>query len=385
MRILKSSPVLTIFNSYLVDSPQPSTISYLWNFGSLLGLCLVSQIVSGILLAMHYQGSASFAFLSVEHIMRDVNDGWLIRMVHANIASFFFICVYLHISRGLYYGSYRSPRIGVWVIGTIIFFLMMATAFLGYVLPYGQMSLWGYLISLKCLNIEFLSKINNKWNIFFISILSENNNNKYKGWYRIGPHNHDILSIIFGSLLGDGHAEKRISGIGTRITFYQEDSHYKYILWLHNIISSKGYCNNNIPILTTRIGKGGKLRKIARFRTWTYTSFNWIHDLWYDNGIKKVPLCIGEYLTPLALAIWIMDDGSKVSQGLKLSTNSFTYEDCLLLIQVLNENFSIKATIQSAGIVGKDQYVIYVWKESMSILREKIDNYVIPEMKYKIL
>lgn len=131
MRILKSSPVLTIFNSYLVDSPQPSTISYLWNFGSLLGLCLVSQIISGILLAMHYQGSASFAFLSVEHIMRDVNDGWLIRMVHANIASFFFICVYLHISRGLYYGSYRSPRIGVWVIGTIIFFLMMATAFLG--------------------------------------------------------------------------------------------------------------------------------------------------------------------------------------------------------------------------------------------------------------
>ena len=131
MRILKSNPVLTIFNSYLVDSPQPSTISYLWNFGSLLGLCLISQIVSGILLAMHYQGSASFAFASVEHIMRDVNDGWLIRMVHANIASFFFICVYLHMSRGLYYGSYRSPRIGVWVIGTIIFFLMIATAFLG--------------------------------------------------------------------------------------------------------------------------------------------------------------------------------------------------------------------------------------------------------------
>lgn len=131
MRILKRNPILMIINSYLVDSPQPSTISYLWNFGSLLGLCLVSQIFSGILLAMHYQGSASFAFLSVEHIMRDVQDGWLIRMVHANIASFFFICVYLHISRGLYYGSYRSPRIGVWVIGTIIFFLMMGTAFLG--------------------------------------------------------------------------------------------------------------------------------------------------------------------------------------------------------------------------------------------------------------
>ena len=132
MRILKTNPILTILNSYLVDSPQPSTISYLWNFGSLLGLSLVAQIVTGILLAMHYQGSAEAAFHSVEHIMRDVNEGWILRYSHANMASFFFMAVYLHISRGLYYGSYRSPRIGVWVIGTIIFFLMMATAFLGF-------------------------------------------------------------------------------------------------------------------------------------------------------------------------------------------------------------------------------------------------------------
>lgn len=131
MRILKTNPVLTIFNSYLVDSPQPSSISYLYNFGSLLGLSLVVQIVTGILLAMHYAGTAELAFNMVEHIMRDVNDGWLLRYTHANMASFFFIAVYLHIARGLYYGSYRTPRIGVWVIGTIIFFLMMATAFLG--------------------------------------------------------------------------------------------------------------------------------------------------------------------------------------------------------------------------------------------------------------
>jgi len=159
MRILKTNPVLIIFNSYLVDSPQPSTISYLWNFGSLLGLCLVAQIVTGILLAMHYQGSAEIAFNSVEHIMRNVNDGWLLRMSHANMASFFFMAVYLHISRGLYYGSYRSPRIGVWVIGTIIFFLMMATAFLGYVLPYGQMSLWGATVITNLLSaIPWLGK-----------------------------------------------------------------------------------------------------------------------------------------------------------------------------------------------------------------------------------
>jgi len=159
MRILKSNPVLTILNSYLVDSPQPSTISYLWNFGSLLGLSLVAQIVTGILLAMHYAGTAELAFNSVEHIMRDVNEGWMLRYSHANMASFFFIAVYLHISRGLYYGSYRSPRIGAWVIGTIIFFLMMATAFLGYVLPYGQMSLWGATVITNLLSaIPWLGK-----------------------------------------------------------------------------------------------------------------------------------------------------------------------------------------------------------------------------------
>jgi ubiquinol-cytochrome c reductase cytochrome b subunit len=159
MRILKTNPVLTIFNSYLVDSPQPSSISYLYNFGSLLGLSLVVQIITGIFLAMHFAGTAELAFSSAEHIMRDVNDGWLLRYTHGNMASFFFVAVYLHIARGLYYGSYRSPRIGVWVIGTIIFFLMMATAFLGYVLPYGQMSLWGATVITNLLSaIPWLGK-----------------------------------------------------------------------------------------------------------------------------------------------------------------------------------------------------------------------------------
>ena len=143
MRIFKSHPLISLVNGYLVDSPQPSNISYLWNFGSLLGFCLVIQIVTGVTLAMHYNPSVLEAFNSVEHIMRDVNNGWLIRYLHANTASAFFFLVYLHIGRGLYYGSYRAPRTLVWTIGTVIFILMMATAFLGYVLPYGQMSLWG--------------------------------------------------------------------------------------------------------------------------------------------------------------------------------------------------------------------------------------------------
>ncbi|BCS51505.1 cytochrome b (mitochondrion) [Aspergillus pseudoviridinutans] len=143
MRILKSHPLLKIVNSYVIDSPQPANISYLWNFGSLLALCLGIQIVTGVTLAMHYTPSVLEAFNSVEHIMRDVNNGWLVRYLHSNTASAFFFLVYLHIGRGLYYGSYKSPRTLTWAIGTVILIVMMATAFLGYVLPYGQMSLWG--------------------------------------------------------------------------------------------------------------------------------------------------------------------------------------------------------------------------------------------------
>ena len=143
MRILKSHPLLKLVNSYIIDTSQPSNISYLWNFGSLLLICLIIQIITGVTLAMHYSPNVLEAFNSIEHIMRDVNNGWLIRYLHSNTASAFFFLVYLHIGRGMYYGSYRAPRTLVWTIGTIILVVMIATAFLGYVLPYGQMSLWG--------------------------------------------------------------------------------------------------------------------------------------------------------------------------------------------------------------------------------------------------
>jgi len=143
MRLLKSQSILRLVNSYIIDSPQPANISYLWNFGSLLATCLILQILTGVFLAMHYTPHVDFAFNSVEHIMRDVNAGWALRYTHANVASFFFAFVYAHIARGLYYSSYKTPRTLVWTIGVIILIVMMATAFLGYVLPYGQMSLWG--------------------------------------------------------------------------------------------------------------------------------------------------------------------------------------------------------------------------------------------------
>nr|AFH36619.1 cytochrome b [Telestes muticellus] len=137
----KTHPLMKIANDALVDLPTPSNISVMWNFGSLLGLCLITQILTGLFLAMHYTSDISTAFSSVTHICRDVNYGWLIRSLHANGASFFFICLYMHIARGLYYGSYLYKE--TWNIGVVLFLLVMMTAFVGYVLPWGQMSFWG--------------------------------------------------------------------------------------------------------------------------------------------------------------------------------------------------------------------------------------------------
>nr|AFX86355.1 cytochrome b [Onychodactylus koreanus]AFX86356.1 cytochrome b [Onychodactylus koreanus]AFX86357.1 cytochrome b [Onychodactylus koreanus]AFX86358.1 cytochrome b [Onychodactylus koreanus] len=137
----KTHPLLKIINGSFIDLPTPSNLSAWWNFGSLLGICLIAQILTGLFLAMHYTADTSSAFSSVAHICRDVNYGWLVRNTHANGASFFFICIYMHIGRGLYYGSYMYKE--TWNIGVILLLLVMATAFVGYVLPWGQMSFWG--------------------------------------------------------------------------------------------------------------------------------------------------------------------------------------------------------------------------------------------------
>ena len=271
-----------------------------------------------------------------------------------------------------------------------------------YVLPYGQMSLWGqsklapnayyffyYLFSIKkeCLEITI-----NDLNLALLSTLSNNSSfaladnvtklNRIKALQRIGPHNIIIYNIIYGTLLGFGHAERRIKGNGARINFYQEGSHSTYLLWLHRLINDLGYCSSQIPSTQTRLGKKGIVIKIIRFKTWTYSSFNWIYEQWYINGVKIVPSNIGEYLNPLALSIWIMDDGCKMGSGLKLATNSFSYSDCLKLVKVLNDNFNLKASVQKADI--ENQFVIYIWKDSMPLLREIVKPYVHSSMKYKI-
>nr|WAX39218.1 cytochrome b [Anaplecta sp. 7 ZQW-2020] len=137
----KIHPLMNLINNSLIDLPTPSNISTWWNFGSLLGTCLMIQIITGLFLAMHYTPNIEMAFSSVNHICRDVNYGWLLRTLHANGASMFFVCIYLHVGRGMYYGSHKL--IQTWTIGVLILFLTMATAFMGYVLPWGQMSFWG--------------------------------------------------------------------------------------------------------------------------------------------------------------------------------------------------------------------------------------------------
>src|SRR5579875_2868119 len=139
-------PIVRLAKETAIDFPTPKNLNYWWTFGGILAVCLVTQILTGVILAMHYVPNGDMAFNSVEHIMRDVNYGWMIRYIHANGASMFFLAVYIHIARGLYYGSYKAPREVLWLLGCVIYLLMMATAFMGYVLPWGQMSYYGAVV-----------------------------------------------------------------------------------------------------------------------------------------------------------------------------------------------------------------------------------------------
>nr|YP_009987477.1 cytochrome b [Nymphalis c-aureum]AOX13231.1 cytochrome b [Nymphalis c-aureum]AUM75916.1 cytochrome b [Nymphalis c-aureum]USO21390.1 cytochrome b [Nymphalis c-aureum] len=160
--IRKTHPIIKIINNSLIDLPSPSNISSWWNFGSLLALCLMTQIITGLFLTMYYTANIDMAFYSVNYICRNVNYGWLIRTLHANGASFFFICIYLHIGRGIYYESFNFKY--TWMVGIIILFLLMATAFMGYVLPWGQMSFWGATVITNLLSaIPYLGTMLVNW------------------------------------------------------------------------------------------------------------------------------------------------------------------------------------------------------------------------------
>ena len=250
-------------------------------------------------------------------------------------------------------------------------------------LPYGQMSLWGKIFcaphDCNFLNIESNILVYN----LILPMKSLIPLIKLKSNQRIGPHDFEVLSILIGSLLGDAYAERH--GNGTRFCFQQEEFNSSYLIWFHEFLSERGYCNKTLPKLTTRIGKGGKIRYLSRFKTYTYSSFNWIHEKFYKDNKKIIPQNISEYLSPIALAVWIQDDGGakpKVSSGLKIATNSFTYEEVNFLAEVLRDKYKFKVSVQKAGAL--NQYNLYFSKNSMNKLVEIIKPYMHTTMYYKL-
>ena len=201
---------------------------------------------------------------------------------------------------------------------------------------------------------------------------------------RIGPHNNDVLSVIIGSLLGDCYGSRR-NIEGTRFVFKQSIIHKKYLFWLYNFFFSRGYCSNLEPRLYNRKIKNDKGAKIYNgyvFNTYTFRSFDWIYEMFYKNGRKIINSNIKLYLTPLALAIWISDDGCWVKSGVRIACNSYYLEEVKLLVYILNENFNLICTIQKLS--NKDKYSIYIKKESIPLLRNIVSPYLHCTMSYKI-
>jgi ubiquinol-cytochrome c reductase cytochrome b subunit len=234
------------------------------------------------------------------------------------------------------------------------------TAFLGYTLVWGSMSFWG---ELYC-PTYFLS-------LPFITPKTRANK-------RIGPHSLQFYSMILGSLLGDSYAEKH--GNGTRIILQQENYNVEYLMWFWKELSDMGYISLEIPKLKIRTHKGGKVQRYYKIRTWSFSSFNWIYEVFYPDGVKVVPKCIGDYLTPLALAVWVMDDGTAMKYGLKISTNSFMLSDVQFLCNILQDKYNIKATPNRDG----DQWVLYIHAHSVCTLRNLVKPYLISSMINKL-
>lgn len=316
---------------------------------------MVLQIVTGVCLAMHYTAHVDLAFSSVQHIMRDVPSGWLLRYIHANGASLFFIVVYVHIFRGIYYTSYAQPRELVWLLGVVLLLLTIMTAFIGYILPWGRR--------------PQISNIYAK-RFFYDNTLSASR--------RIGVHSKEIIDTIVGNLLGDGHAEKRANA--TRITIHMSSKNMSYLFWLHDLYASSGYCSKKKPHISKFISKSNSVYYSLSLKTFSFISFNFLYDAFYHVCKKKVPENIDNLLNPRVLAFWFMDDGGKGGYGLKLSTESFSYTDVVRLANVISLKFNLICTVQNHGY----SYVIYFPKSEILKFRKIVLPYMIPSMMYKL-
>lgn len=205
--------------------------------------------------------------------------------------------------------------------------------------------------------------------------------------FKIGPHNIDVISIIIGSILGDSHLEKRWNGIGTRLKFVQSHKNVEYLMWYHKFFSDRGYCNPNTPKLMRRIRKKGEITFEYNINSYTYASLNWIHEIFYTfdeerkRYVKILSKNLEQFLTPQALAVWFMDHGGKVSSGLKIATNNFTFDEINTLAKILRDKYNLEVSVIKAGALY--QYNLYISKSSMKKLVEIIEPYLHPSMKYK--
>lgn len=292
--------------------------------------------------------------------MRDVNMGWAIRYAHANTASFFFIFVYLHIARGLYYGSYRSPRTLPWAIGVIILVLMMA---------------------IICGQIDYTNdNFNTELSILSLPFISP----RIRGIKRIGPHDKLPLDILICGLLGDWWADliPTIQIPSVRFQIEQGDNNSQYINYIGEILYELGYVNSPKPKLVHKSHLDQKWEN-KRITTFSFSHLVWIYSGFYSKGIKVVPSWIEPYMSPVGLAHWIMQDGSRQKgQGLYLATNSFTYQECLFLASILSKKYLLKTSVIKTGVEG--QWRISVWKESMPKLATIIGEYLHPSMHRKL-
>lgn len=308
--------------------------------------------------------------------MRDVNNGWLIRYLHSNTASAFFFIVYLHIGRGLYYGSYKAPRTLVWTIGTIIFILMMAIK-----KTWPNWMLTSHVDKASIYKLESAAETS----IPFFSKA------RTRAVRRIGPHNKDVLDVLICGMLGDWSAEKIPGQISPSIRFSMDQA-IRNSAYLHHLtlyFYEQGYCSSIVPKLLTRPGRDNRLdnRYDYRLTLFTHTSFAWIYDSFYldIDGVKTkvVPSWIGDYLTPRGLAHLMQDGSRQMGQGISLATNCFTHTDCMRLRDILSDKFNFRCTVVKAG--APNQWRISIWKESMPDLVAAVKPYMVDEMKYKLL
>lgn len=234
-----------------------------------------------------------------------------------------------------------------------------------YVLP------WGYLFGPKGQNIILI-------NSFFL-LVQPFNIPKIKAYHRIGPHNEIIISIQVGSLLGDGWGEKRFNA--TRFHIHASAKNIEYIMWQKNLQFEHGYCSEKKPKIMKQIGKNNKIYYSIKIRTWSFSSQNYIYDEFYTTKTKIVPSYnfLFSHLTPLALAIWIMDDGSKDGKGLRISTNYFKKEEVIKLQQIQYNRYKLTSTIRNQ----KDQYILFFPKKEMKLLYSIVQPYIVPSMLYK--